>query len=143
MSRANRLRRLLDLRRRQEETARVQLAQSMQKAAELSDEVRQRTEALESVLSGSAASPTPARRSHLDALVEMTTPAMKAARAAEASAMNTVVEIRREWSRAAVRLKGLERLEENHRAAAEEEQARENARQTDDAIVGRFRRPPT
>jgi len=136
----HRLRRLLDLRRRQEETARVQLAQSMEKAAQLSDEVRQRTEALESVLAGSH---QPMRRSHLDALVEMTTPAMLAARAAEASAMNTVVEIRREWSRAAVRLKGLERLEENDLAAVEAEEALETARQTDDAIVGRFRRPPT
>ncbi len=134
----HRLRRLLDLRRRQEEAARIQLAQSMEKVAELSEEVRQRTEALESVLTGSA---PPARRSHLDALIEMTTPAMLAARAAEASAMNTVVEIRREWSRAAVRLKGLERLEENAQAAAAEKEAAEVARETDDAIVGRFRRP--
>jgi flagellar export protein FliJ len=136
----HRLRRLLDLRRRQEEAARIQLAQSMAKAAELSEEVRQRTEALESVLSGSQPS---ARRSHLDALVEMTAPATLAARAAEASAMSTVVEIRREWSRAAVRLKGLERLEENDLAAAEAKDAREAARQTDDAIVGRIGRPPT
>lgn len=134
-----RLHRLLGLRRRQEEAARIQLAQSMEKAAELSDEVRQRTEALESVLSGS---PQPRRRSHLDALVEMTTPALLAARAAEASAMNTVVEIRREWSRAAVRLKGLERLEENHATEARAEEALETARQTDDAIVGRFGRSP-
>lgn len=138
MSRTRRLRRLLDLRRRQEETARIQLAQSMEKAAELSEEVRQRTEALESVLAGT---PHVRRRSHLDALVEMTTPAMLAARAAEASAMNTVVEIRREWSRAAVRLKGLERLEENHAAEAEAEEAAETARQIDDAIVGRFGKP--
>ena len=135
----HRLRRLLDLRRRQEETARIQLAQSMARAAELSDEVRHRTEALESVLAGSGT--PPARRSHLEALIEVTTPAMLAARAAEASALNTVVEIRREWSRAAVRLKGLERLEKNDQAAAAAEEAREAARQTDDAIIGRIGRP--
>jgi flagellar export protein FliJ len=129
---------LLDLRRRQEETARIQLAKSMEKAAELSEEVRQRTEALESVLSGS---PQPARRRHLDALVEVTTPAMLAARAAEASAMSTMVEIRREWSRAAVRLKGLERLEENQAAADDAHEAVESAREIDDAIIGRFRGP--
>lgn len=141
MSRSsNRLRRLLQLRRRQEETARVQLAQSMQKAAALSDEVRARTEALDAVLAGS---PQPRRRSHLDALVEMTTPAILAARAAEASAASTVVEIRKEWTRAAIRLKGLERLEENHLAAAHDADTKDVARQTDDAIVGRIGRPTT
>jgi flagellar protein FliJ len=130
-----RLRRLLDLRRRQEENARVQLAQSLQRAATLSDEVRSRTEALESALAGAE---LPHRRSHLDVLREMTTPAILAAQAAEASAMSTVVEIRREWKRAAIRLKGLERLEEKHIEAIRDEQRRDVATQRDDAMTSRF-----
>ena len=63
----SRLRRLLDLRRRQEEHARVQLAQSLQKASEISDEVRARTQAFERVLEGDA---TPRQRPHLDALLD-------------------------------------------------------------------------
>ncbi len=135
-----RLRRLLDLRRRQEENARVQLAQSLQRAATISDEVRVRTEALESVLAGAE---QPHRRSHLDALREMTMPAILAAQAAEASAMNTVVEIRREWNRAAIRLKGLERLEEKHVEAVREEHRRDRATQTDDAMTSRFPKEPS
>ena len=79
-----RLRRLLDLRKRQEEQARVQLAQSLKKAAEISDEVKARTEALERALDGN---PEPRVRSHLETLMVMAEPAIRAAQAAEASAM--------------------------------------------------------
>ena len=112
-----RLRRLLDLRRRQEEQARVQLAQSLQKASEISDEVRARTEAFERVLGGDTA---PRQRSPLDTLLEFAEPALLAARAAEASALGAVEEVRREWNRAAIRLKGMERLEERRVAEIDE-----------------------
>ena len=136
MSRSpNRLRRLLDLRRRQEENARVQLAQSLHRAAGISAEVRARTEALELVLSGHG---TTVRRPHLEVLTAMTTPAILAAQAAEASAVSTVMEIRREWNRAAIRLKGLERLDEKHTEEARQDELRDAAHQADDAVVGRF-----
>lgn len=136
----HRLRRLLQLRRRQEETARVQLAQSLQRAATISDEVRARTEALESVISGV---PVGRQRSNLDALSEIAAPAILAAQAAEASAISTAVEIRREWKRAAIRLKGLERLEEKHAEEARQKQARETARDVDDAMTSRFGKDPS
>ena len=65
-----RLRRLLDLRRRQEKTARRQLADSLRRAAEISDVVRVRTDELESALAGRH---IPEHRRHLDLLVEIAT----------------------------------------------------------------------
>lgn len=139
MSRRNpaRLRRLLDLRRRQEENARVQLAQSLRRAAALSDEVRSRTDALEAAIAGS---PEPRMRRHLDTLVEIATPAILAAQAAEASAMGTVDELRREWHKAAIRLKGMERLEERATTAEEERLAAAELRRLDDALMSRLRK---
>lgn len=116
-----RLRRLLDLRKRQEEQARVQLAQSLKKAAEISDEVKARTEALERALEGRS---EPRVRSHLETLMVMAEPAIRAAQAAEVSAMGAAEEVRREWNRAAQRLKGMERLDDRH--AEEQAELRSN-----------------
>lgn len=138
MSRSpRRLARLLDLRRRQEEAARVQLAQSLRRAATISDEVRTRSEALEDVLAGER----PVReRSNLEMLTEIATPAILAAKAAEASAMGAVQEIRREWNRTAVRLKGIERADERQRDAAREAEAAVALRALDDAMTSRVGR---
>ena len=128
---AKRLRRLLDLRKRQEEQARVQLAQSLRKAAEISDEVKARTEALERAIDGNT---EPRRRSHLESLMEMAEPAILAAKAAEASAMGAAEEVRREWNRAAQRLKGMERLDDRRaEEQAEVEADREKAALDDSA----------
>lgn len=122
---AKRLRRLLDLRRRQEEQARVQLATSLRKAADISDEVKARTKALERVLDGR---PEPSHRAHLESLLELAQPAIFAAQAAEASAMAAADEVRREWNRAAQRLKGMERLDDRRAEEhAEAEVGREKA----------------
>ena len=131
-----RLRRLLHLRRRQEETARRQLADSLRRAAEISDEVRVRTDALESALAGRR---TPEQRRHLDVIVEIATPAILAAQAAEASALGAVAELRREWNKSAIRLKGMERLEERAREAELERIAEDEMRRIDDALMGRLR----
>lgn len=129
-----RLARLLDIRRRQEEAARVQLAQSLRKAADLSDEVRSRSEALETVLAGQR----PVReRAQLDALSEFATPAILAARAAEASAMAAAQEIRREWQRTATRLKGIERVDEKQRRERREIEDQADRRAFDDAVTAR------
>lgn len=112
-----RLRRLVDLRRRQEEQARAQLAQSLRKASEISEEVRARTEAFERVLEGDAA---PRERRQLETLLEFAEPAIVAARAAEASAIGAAEEVRREWQRTAMRLKGMEKLEDRRVAEIEE-----------------------
>ncbi len=128
---AKRLRRLLDLRKRQEEQARIQLAQSLRKAAEISDEVKARTEALERAIDGNT---EPRRRSHLESLMEMAEPAILAAKAAEASAMGAAEEVRREWNRAAQRLKGMERLDDRRaEEQAEVEAGREKAALDDSA----------
>ena len=128
---AKRLRRILDLRKRQEEQARVQLAQSLRKAAEISDEVKARTEALERALEGQ---PEPRVRSHLETLMVMAEPAIRAAQAAEVSAMGAAEEVRREWNRAAQRLKGMERLDERRtEEEAEIRSTREKAALDDSA----------
>ena len=129
-----RLRRLLDLRKRQEEQARVQLAQSLKKAAEISDEVKARTEALERALEGS---PEPRVRSHLETLMVMAEPAIRAAQAAEVSAMGAAQEIRREWNKAAQRLKGMERLEDRHLEEQAERRANQDKAQLDDSASNR------
>lgn len=129
------LRRLLDLRRRQEETSRVQLAQSLRKVSSISDEVRHRSEALEAVLQGSA---DPTRRQHAQMIADMANHAIVAARAAEASAQGTAEELRREWQRAARRLKGLERLEEKKRLDQAEADARAERVRVDEAVTSRF-----
>ena len=131
---AKRLRRLVDLRRRQEETARVQLAQSLQKAAEISDEVRVRSEALEAALAGN---PEPRRKEHLEALLEIAQPALNAAQAAEASARGAAEEIRREWRRTAKRLKGMERLDDRHEAEQLAFRRRADQAHFDDALSSR------
>ncbi len=131
---AKRLRRLLDLRRRQEEAARVQLAQSLRRAAEISDEVRDRTEALEDVLGGNL---EPRRRQHLETITSIAQPAILAAHAAESSARGTAEEIRREWRRTARRLKGLERLEDRRVAEELEVGVRSERQQIDDAMSSR------
>ncbi len=129
-----RLRRLLDLRKRQEEQARVQLAQSLKKAAEISDEVKARTEALERALEGS---PEPRVRSHLETLMVMAEPAIRAAQAAEVSAMGAAQEVRREWNKAAQRLKGMERLEDRHLEEQAERRANQDKAQLDDSASNR------
>lgn len=131
---AKRLRRILDLRKRQEEQARVQLAQSLRKAAEISDEVKARTEALERALDGDA---SPRVRSHLETLMVMAEPAIRAAQAAEASAMGAAEEVRREWNRAAQRLKGMERLDERRAEDAAERQASQENAALDDSASNR------
>ena len=129
-----RLRRLLDLRRRQEEAARVQLAKSLRRAADISDEVRDRTEALEAVLGGNL---EPRRHPHLAAIAAIAEPAILAAHAAEVSARGAAEEIRREWRRTAKRLKGLERLDERRHAEEFELIQRGERAETDDAINSR------
>jgi flagellar export protein FliJ len=131
---AQRLRRLLDLRKRQEEQARVQLAQSLKKASEISDEVKARTEALERALEGS---PEPRVRSHLETLMVMAEPAIRAAQAAEVSAMGAAQEVRREWNKAAQRLKGMERLEDRRVEEQAERQAHQEKAQLDDSASNR------
>ena len=139
MSRSARLSRLLDLRRRQEETSRQHLATSLRHAAKLSDEVRNRTEALEAALSGQ---PSASRRRHLDAVAQIAEPAIFAARAAELSARSAAEELRRDWQRAARRLKGLERLQET-RAEQERELADRNARlELEDLVTSRHKKDP-
>lgn len=132
----NRLRRLLDLRHRQEETARRHLAESLRRASDISAELKARTDALNSALTGQH---DPVRRRHLDILVEMATPAIRAAAAAEASALGTADELRREWEKTAVRLKGIERLHENAVAERDERMTRDEARRLDDALTSRLR----
>lgn len=134
------LKRLLDLRRRQEETSRVNLAESMRKASSISDEVRQRTEALDAVLQGNT---EPARRRHAEMIADVASHAVAAARAAEASAHGTAEELRREWQRAARRLKGLERLEEKARIDRLEAEARIEQARVDEAITSRLREEPS
>lgn len=129
-----RLRRLVDLRRRQERQARSQLAQSLQKVAEISEEVRVRTEAFERVLEGDT---NPRQRTHLATLMEFVEPTIQAARAAEASAMGAAAEVRREWQRTAMRLKGMERLEERRLAELEEIVRAAEAVDFDDAATAR------
>ncbi|MEM9200519.1 MAG: hypothetical protein AAGC53_02620 [Actinomycetota bacterium] len=131
---SKRLSRILNLRRRQEEQARVQLAQSLQKAAQISDEVKARTEALERALEGGSA---PRRRSHMATLMDMAEPALRAAQAAEASAMGTAEEVRREWNRAAQRLKGMERLDDRRSEEAAEAQASIEKAAFDDSASNR------
>ncbi len=133
------LRRLLDLRRRQEETSRVQLAASLRKASSISDEVRHRSQALEAVLRGTE----PTRRSQAEMIADVASHAVAAARAAEASAHGTADELHREWQRAARRLKGLERLEEKQKAEQTEADARDERARVDDAITSRFREDPS
>ena len=137
MSRATRLARLLDLRRRQEETSRQHLAQSLRHAAEISSEVRVRTEALEAAIGGQ---PSPRRLRHLDTVAAIAEPAIFAARAAELSARGAAEELRRDWQRAARRLKGLERLEENRAAEEREASERQNRVELDDLITSRHRK---
>ena len=131
---AQRLRRLLDLRKRQEEQARVQLAQSLKKAAEISDEVKARTEALERALEGS---PEPRVRSHLETLMVMAEPAIRAAQAAEVSAMGAAQEVRREWNKAAQRLKGMERLEDRRIEEQAERRSNQEKAELDDSASNR------
>ncbi|MEM9466660.1 MAG: hypothetical protein AAGA90_14905 [Actinomycetota bacterium] len=131
---AQRLRRLLDLRKRQEEQARVQLAQSLKKAAEISDEVKARTEALERALEGN---PEPRVRSHLETLMVMAEPAIRAAQAAELSAMGAAQEVRREWNKAAQRLKGMERLEDRRIEEQAERRATREKAELDDSASNR------
>lgn len=137
MSRATRLARLLDLRKRQEENARQNLAQSLRHAAQISDEVRSRTEALEAALGGR---PTPRRLRHMETMASIAEPAIFAARAAELSARSAVEELRRDWQKTARRLKGLERLEQN-RAEEEREDSERRARvELEDLITSRHRK---
>ena len=137
MSRSGRrLARLLDLRRRQEEAARVQLARSLRRAGEISEEVRTRSEALEDVIAGDR---TPRERTNLEMLTEIATPAILAAKAAEASAIGAVHEIRREWNRTAVRLKGIERAEERQQEERREIEDAIALRALDDAVSSRSR----
>ncbi|MFQ5558860.1 MAG: hypothetical protein ACE5GB_15305, partial [Acidimicrobiales bacterium] len=88
MSKVFRLRRLLGLRRRQEEQARAQLAQSLRRVSELSDEVRARSDALEAVMRGRE----PKRHAAVEAITDASSLAVAAVRAAEASAMSTTDE---------------------------------------------------
>ena len=60
-----------------------------------------------------------------------------AARAAEASAFGAVEEVRREWNRAAIRLKGMERLEERRVAEIEEATAEFDRLTVEDATTRR------
>ncbi|MCH1435162.1 MAG: hypothetical protein L7U56_05790 [Acidimicrobiales bacterium] len=129
-----RLRRILDLRKRQEEQARVQLAQSLRKAAEISDEVKARTQALERALEGDQ---SPRVRPHLETLMVMAEPAIRAAQAAEASAIGAAEEVRREWNRAAQRLKGMERLDERRTEEIAEQQASQDKLALDDSASNR------
>ncbi len=133
------LRRLLDLRRRQEESSRVQLAASLRKASTISDEVRHRSQALESVLRGTE----PTGRRHAEMIADVASHAVAAARAAEASAHGTAEELHREWQRAARRLKGLERLEAKKRLAQHEAESRAEALRVDEAVSSRLREDPT
>ncbi len=135
------LRRLLDLRRRQEETSRRDLAESVRKASSISEEVRHRTEALDAVLRGNPEDPT--RRRHVEMIADVAGHAVAAARAAEASAHGTAEELRREWQRAARRLKGLERLEEKARIERIETEARLEQARVDEAITSRLREDRT
>lgn len=138
MSRSpKRLARILTLRRRQEEAARIQLARSMEKAAEISDEVRARTDALESVLAGEM---RPHERTQLDVLADAAMPAIVAAKAASASAVGAVAELRQEWVRTAVRMKGLERLEERRIETERLEDQRDEALRLQDAVSARLRK---
>lgn len=137
MSRATRLARLLDLRRRQEENARQNLAQSLRHAAGISEEVRHRTEALEAAIGGE---PSPRRLRHLETMAAIAEPAIFAARAAELSARSTAEELRRDWQKTARRLKGLERLEENHVEQERVERERQARIELDDLITSRHRK---
>lgn len=131
-----RLARILTLRRRQEEAARVQLARSMEKAAEISDEVKARTDALESVLAGQT---IVTQRTQLDVLADAATPAIVAAKAASASAVGAVSELRQEWVRTAIRMKGLERLEERRIEAQRLEEQRDESLRLEDSVSSRLR----
>jgi len=137
MSRAARLARLLDLRRRQEETARQNLSESLRNAAEISDEVRNRTQALEAAIGGQ---PNPHRLRHLETMAAIAEPAIFAARAAELSARSAAEELRRDWQKTARRLKGLERLEENRAEQEREDRERQIRVELDDLITSRHRK---
>lgn len=137
MSRAVRLARLLDLRRRQEETARQNLSESLRNAAEISDEVRHRTQALEAAIGGQ---PHPRRLRHLETMAAIAEPAIFAARAAELSARSAAEELRRDWQKTARRLKGLERLEQNRAEQEREDRERQIRVELDDLITSRHRK---
>ena len=130
-----RLRRLLDLRRRQEETARSQLASSLHRVSELSDEVKQRSNALERVLRGTA----PGRKRRVEAIADAASTAILAARAAEASAIRTTDEIRNTWRRALRRVDGLERVEQRVADAAHEAERRAERSAVDEVVSSRAR----
>lgn len=117
----------------------MQLAASLRKASTISDEVRLRSQALESVLRGTE----PTRRRHAEMIADVASHAVAAARAAEASAHGTAEELHREWQRAARRLKGLERLEEKKHVAQQEGERRAEALRIDEAITSRLREDPT
>ncbi len=134
MSRSlKRLRRLVDIRRRQEESARSALADSLRNASAISEEVRMRSEALGSLLSGVA----PASRRQVEPLAEAASTAIAAAKAAESAAYGTVEEIRKDWAATATRLQGAERLEQ--RATEAERQTELGADRTaaEEAITSR------
>ena len=67
----------------------------------------------------------------------MAEPAIRAAQAAEASAMGAAEEVRREWNRAAQRLKGMERLDDRRTEEVAEQQAGQDKLAFDDSASNR------
>ncbi len=112
---------------------RAQLGSSLQKVSELSDEVKERSDALESVLRGA----DPGRKHRMEAITDAASMAILAARAAEASAVHTAEEIRRTWRRAVTRVDGLERVEERALEVARDDRRRAEAHAVDDAVATR------
>lgn len=134
MSRSlKRLRRLVDIRRRQEESARSALADSLRHASEISEEVRLRSEALGSVMSGD----TPVSRRQAEPLVAAAGNAIAAAKAAESSAYATVEEIKKDWMATATRLQGAERLTQRATEAERELELSQDRVAVDEAVTSR------
>lgn len=135
MSRSlKRLRRLVDIRRRQEESARSALAASLRHASEISEEVRLRSEALDSVMSGVA----PVTRRQNEPLLDAAGKAITAAKAAESAAYGTVEEIRADWAATATRLQGAERLEQRATDAQKQDELSQGRAVLDDDITSRL-----
>jgi flagellar export protein FliJ len=132
---AFRLKPVLELRRTEERAAAQAAAQAAAAAADADRRATERENAL-----ATAALPT-----STSAQVFMATRSLLATAAADASAARAMATasaeqaeaVRAEWTAAAQRTKGLERLEERHRAALQHAAAVAEERAADDLVTGR------
>ena len=133
-----RLQPVLELRRTEERAAALAAAQAAQAAADADRRATERETAL-------AAAPVPTSTSGRIFVATMTLLGSAAADASAARALATASAeqaelVRAEWTTAAQRTKGLERLEERHRLALRSAEDVAEERLVDDLVTGRARR---